>query len=334
MSEAFIKAISYYLPEKVVSNEDLVACFPEWTVDKIAGKIGVSERHVAAENETAGDMAVKAAEKLFDEHNIDRGTIDFLILCTQSPDYFLPSTACVIQEKLGLSTNCGAFDIDLGCSGYEYGLATAKGFIVAGIAKNILLLTAETYNKHLHPKDKGNRTIFGDGAAATLVSTDGFGRIGEFSLGTDGRGATGLIHKSGAWRHQAAVNDLAFDDNGNPFSSDYLFMDGKAIFDFTADVVPAMVDDVLSKNGLTQNDIDLFIFHQANKFMINYLRKLIGIERSKFFIYLDKVGNTVSSTIPIAMKEAAKEGQLRGKILLAGFGVGFSYGAVVVECTI
>lgn len=328
--EAYIKATSYYLPEKVLTNEDLVKEFPEWTVDKIAGKIGVSSRHISAEDETAGDMAIKAAEKLFSEGEVKREEIDLIILCTQSPDYFLPSTACVIQDRLGLSTSCGAFDIDLGCSGYEYGLATAKGFIVAGIARNVLLLTAETYTKHLHPKDKGNRTIFGDGASATVVSTDGFARIGEFSLGTDGRGAKDLIHVSGGWRRNKPLNDLTFDENQNPHSSDYLFMDGKAIFDFTADAVPVMVADVLKKNNLTLDDVDLVVFHQANKYMINYLRKLIGIDKEKFYICLDTVGNTVSSTIPIALCEARKEGKLKGKVLLAGFGVGFSYGATVI----
>ena len=331
--EAYIKAISYYLPEKVITNEDLVKEFPEWTVDKIAGKIGVSSRHISDEDETAGDMAIKAAKKLFSEGEVQKEDIDFVILCTQSPDYFLPSTACVIQDRLGLGTSCGAFDIDLGCSGYEYGLATAKGFIVAGIAKNILLLTSETYTKHLHPKDKGNRTIFGDGASATVVSTEGFAKIGEFSLGTDGRGAKDLIHVSGGWRNNKSLNDLTFDENQNPHSSDYLFMDGKAIFDFTADAVPVMVDDVLKKNGLSLDDTDLVVFHQANKYMINYLRKLIGIDKEKFYICLDTVGNTVSSTIPIALCEAKKEGKLKGKVLLAGFGVGFSYGAVVIDVT-
>lgn len=329
--EAYIKAISYYLPEKVLTNEDLVKEFPEWTVDKIAGKIGVSSRHISADNETAGDMAIQAAEKLFAEGEVRKEDIEFIVLCTQSPDYFLPSTACMIQDRLGLSTSCGAFDIDLGCSGYEYGLATAKGFIVAGIAKNILLLTAETYTKHLHPKDKGNRTIFGDGASATVISTEGFAKIGEFSLGTDGRGAKDLIHVSGGWRNNKPLDDLEFDENHNPHSSDYLFMDGKAIFDFTADAVPVMVEDVLKKNNLTLAETDLFVFHQANKYMINYLRKLIGIDKDKFYICLDTVGNTVSSTIPIALCEARKEGKLQGKVLLAGFGVGFSYGAVVIN---
>jgi len=330
MIEAFIKAISYYLPEKVVTNEALTEEFPEWTVDKIAGKVGVSERHIAAEDETAGDMAVKAAEKLFEEHRIEKSEVDFIILCTQSPDYFLPTTACIIQEKLGIPTQCGAFDINLGCSGYEYVLAVAKGLLFASIAKNILLLTSETYSKHLHPRDKGNKTIFGDGASATIVSIEGFAKIGEFSLGTDGKGAESLIHKTGAWRQYKPANDLTFDENQNPHSSDYLFMDGKAIFDFTADAVPIMVEDVLKKNGLALDQTDLVVFHQANKYMINYLRKLMEIDKDKFYVYLDKVGNTVSSTIPIALCEAQKEGKLQGKVLIAGFGVGFSYGATIL----
>lgn len=328
---AFIKAISYYLPQQIVTNEELIKDFPEWTVEKVAGKVGVSERHISAEDETAGDMAVKAAEKLFEEHGIERNTIDFVLLCTQSSDYFLPSTACLIQDKLGLPTSCGAFDFNLGCSGYEYGLAVAKGLICGGVAKNILLLTAETYNKYLHPRDKGNKTIFGDGASATLVSTEGFAEIGEFVLGTDGRGAEGLIVKTGASRMKNTLNDVSFDENGNPHSSDHLFMDGKAIFDFTVQAVPPMINEVLSKNGLTKEDVDLFVFHQANKYMINFLRKLIAIDKEKFYVFLEKVGNTVSSTIPIALCEAQKEGRLHGNILLAGFGVGFSWGGCVIK---
>lgn len=329
--EAFIKAITYYLPDKVVTNELLVKEFPEWSVEKIAKKVGIEERHIAADDETAGDMAYKVAEKLIAENGIDKETIDFVILCTQSPDYFMPTTACIIQSRLGLSTGCGAFDFNLGCSGYEYGLAVAKGLIVAEIAKNILLLTAETYTKHLHPKDKGNRTIFGDAASATLISTTGFARIGEFVLGTDGSGFDCLIRKTGGMRHIQALNDCRQDENGNPLSSDYLFMDGKAIFDFTSDIVPPIVEDTLRKNGLSKGDIDLFVFHQANKYMINYLRKLMEIDKEKFYVYMENVGNTVSSTIPIALCEARQEGRLKGNIVLAGFGVGLSYGATVIS---
>lgn len=329
--KAYIKAISYALPNKIVTNDDLVKEFPEWTVEKIAGKVGVEERHVAADNETAADLAVLAAEKLFTEHNIDKNSIDFILFCTQSPDYFLPTSACVIQNTLGLRTNIGALDFNLGCSGFVYGLSLAKGLIFANIAQNILLITSETYNKHIHPNDKGNRTIFGDAAAATLISTEGFAEIGEFSLGTDGKGAENLIVKKGGLRQSQPLNDLKVDENGNPKSSDYLFMDGGEIFNFTSDAVPILVEKVLEINRLKMEDVNLFVFHQANKYMMNYLRKLIGIEIENFYIYLEKVGNTVSSTIPIALYHAKNDEKLQGNILLAGFGVGYSWGGVTLK---
>lgn len=331
--KTFIKAISYYLPAKLVTNEDLVKDFPEWTVEKVADKVGVNQRHIVGENETASDMATQAAEKLFAEHAIDRSTIDFVLLCTQSPDYFLPTSSCLIQNRLGLSTSCGALDFNLGCSGFIYGLSLAKGLIVANIARNVLLLTAETYSKHIHPKDKGNRTIFGDASAATLISTDGFAAIEDFSLGTDGRGAENLMVKKGGLRQPNAQNDLTFDESGNPSSSDYLYMNGAEIFNFTSEAVPILVDQVLAKNVLTKDNIQLFVFHQANKYMMNYLRKLIDIEAERFYYCLEKVGNTVSSTIPIALYEAQKEDRIQkgSKVLLAGFGVGYSWGGTVLK---
>lgn len=329
--EAYIKAISYYLPDTVLSNEELIKAFPEWTVDKIANKVGIKERHVASKEEAVSDLAVNAALRLFEETGIERNDIDFVLLCTQSPDYFLPSTACIVQERLGLSTHTGALDFNLGCSGYIYGLSLAKGLIAGGIAKNVLLLTAEMYTKHLHPRDKGNRTIFGDAATASVISTEGYAQIGNFSLGTDGKGAENLIVKTGALKHKDKVNDLQFDENGNPLSSDYLYMNGTEIFNFTLDAVPPLVCETLQKNNLEMTNVDLFVFHQANKYMINFLRKKLKIEEDKFYVYLETVGNTVSSTIPIALCEAKKEERLIGKILLAGFGVGYSWGGVILN---
>ena len=225
----FIKAISYYLPSQVLSNEELIKEFPEWSVEKVAKKVGVNQRHIAADEETAGDMAYKAAQKLFDEYNISPQTIDFVLFCTQSPDYFLPSTACILQHKLGIPTSAGAFDYDLGCSGCVYGMAVAKGLIAAGIAKNILLLTAETYTKYLHPKDKGNRSIFGDGAAACLISTEGFAEIGGFIVGTNGSGYDNLILKTGAARQKECTSIETVDDNGNVRRDDYFYMNGGEI---------------------------------------------------------------------------------------------------------
>jgi 3-oxoacyl-[acyl-carrier-protein] synthase-3 len=328
--KAYINALAYYLPEKILTNEKLVQEFPEWTVEKIASKVGVNQRHLSDSTETAMDMGVKAAQNLFDEYKINKSEIDFLLFCTQSPDYFLPTSACLIQKQLGLKTTCGALDFNLGCSGYIYGLSLAKGLIFGNIAKNVLLITSETYSKHIHPKDKGNRTIFGDAASATLISSKGFAAIENFSLGTDGNGANNLIIKTGGMRHKSYLNDVSYDDDNNLISSDFLYMNGNEIFNFTADAVPLLVNDVLKNNKLHQEDIDLFIFHQANKYMINYLRKLININKDKFFIYLENVGNTVSSTIPIALYEANKINKLRGNVLLAGFGVGYSWGGVLL----
>ena len=256
---AYIKDIADYLPKRIVTNEELIKEFPEWSVDKIADKVGVLERHVALPNETATDMAVKAAEALFAKGIAQKTEIDFVLLCTQSPDYFLPSSACISQNRWGLSSSCGALDFNLGCSGYEYGLALAKGLIFGGISKNVLLLTAETYNKYLHPRDKGNRTIFGDGASATVLSDNGFAEIGHFNLGTDGSVAKDLIVKTGASRQPEKCDDLYFDEGGNPHSSDFLFMDGSEIFMFTLVKVPKMIKAVLAANELQKDDIDLFV---------------------------------------------------------------------------
>lgn len=328
--KAYIKDIAYYLPANVLTNEQIAAAFPEWSAEKVASKVGITERHIAAPDETATDMAEKAANLLFAQ-GIDKSQIDFVLLCTQSPDYFLPSSACILQDRLGLSKNCGAFDFNLGCSGYEYGLAVAKGLIAANIAKNILLLTAETYTKYLHEQDKGNRTIFGDGASATLVSTEGFAEIGEVVVGTDGSGAENLIVRSLGSRHKDLMNNAQVDEDGNIVSGDHLYMHGGNVFNFTADVVPPMVEELLEKSHLKQDEVDLWVFHQANKYMINYLRKLLDIDKDKFYIYMQTVGNTVSSTIPIALCEARKEDKLYGNILLAGFGVGLSWGGVMLK---
>ena len=331
MKKAYIKAISYYLPERIVSNSDLVKDFPEWSIDKIAAKVGISERHVVGDDECASDLAYHAAKKMFDEHSIDPANIDFILLCTQSPDYLLPTTACILQNRLGIPTNTGALDFNLACSGYIYGLSLAKGLICADIATNILLLTAETYTKHIHPKDKGNRTIFGDGATASLISTDGFAEIKNFSLGTDGRGAENLMIKTKGARYPNILNDIKFDNEGNPTSSDHLYMNGPEIFNFTLENVPLLVADTLKKNELNQSDIKLFVFHQANKYMMNFLRKKIKIEEELFYYCLERFGNTVSSTIPIALCEAQKENKLSDNVLLAGFGVGYSWIGVVLK---
>lgn len=330
---AKIRCISTYLPEKIISNKSINEKFPEWSAEKISSKTGIFNRREADKSELTSDMAVKASFNLFQEYNLSRDEIDFLLLCTQSPDYFLPTTACIVQDRLGLKKDCGALDFNLGCSGYVYGLALAEGLIMSGIAKNILLVTSEAYTKYIHALDKSNKTIFGDAATATLISTFGVCTIEKFSLGTDGRGAENLIVKNGAMKNNKRDGKDVYEAGVFLKNDNNLFMDGKEIFQFTTKAVPELVQNTLTANSLSLEKIDLFIFHQANKFMLDYIRRKLKISEEKFYIYLEDVGNTVSSTIPIALKAAINEGKIQKgmTILIVGFGVGYSYGATVLK---
>jgi 3-oxoacyl-[acyl-carrier-protein] synthase-3 len=331
--KVFIKAISYYLPERILTNQELTQRFPEWTVEKVASKIGIDQRHIAAEDEFVSDMAVKAAKKLFLEHQITPQDIDFILLCTQSPDYFLPTTACLVQDRLNIPTSAGALDFNLGCSGYIYGLALAKGLLAGGIAKNVLLLTSEVYSKHIHEADKGNATIFGDAASATLIASSGFAEIQQFDLGTDGAGGKNLIVKQGALKHPNRSFEEVVLDDGSVQRPAHLYMNGSEIFNFTIDRIPGLVARTLELNNLQKEDIRLFVFHQANKFMLNHLRMKMGIDSERFYVHMKNCGNTVSATIPIALIEAINEGITKenDEVLLAGFGVGYSWGACTIK---
>lgn len=330
MYSAKITSIAYHLPETTLDNDALAQMFPDWTAQKILDKTGISQRHIAADDETAADLAWHAAEKLFASTHIERSSIDFLILCTQAPDYVLPTSACLLQHRLNLPTSCGALDINLGCSGYVYGLALAKGLIESGIRKNVLLLTADTYSKLINARDRSVRTLFGDGAAATLVAgAAGPAALGPFVLGTDGSGAQNLIVPAGGTRlpRSAATALEAEDTSGNLRSPNQLFMDGAQIMQFTLSSVPRVMREVLTSANKTLDDIDHVIFHQANQFMLEALRKKLKIPPEKFIVELDAVGNTVSSTIPITIARARSSGRIRlgDTALLLGFGVGYSW---------
>lgn len=320
-----VSKIEYYLPEHILTNEDLEKEFPEWSSDRIQEKIGIRQRHISSDSETVLELAVKSSEKLFE--NYDRNKVDFILFCTQSPDYFLPTTACILQDRLGLRRNIGATDFNLGCSGFIYGLAFAKGLVAAGIAKSILLITSETYTKHINPKDKANRSIFGDASASVIVEKDENARGYQFCLGTDGSGAENLIVKKGAFKTDFEPN------SENEFLPENLYMNGPEIFNFTIENIPGLVKETLETNGLAMEDIDHFVFHQANSFMLNYLRKKIKIPAEKFYVEMENTGNTVSATIPIALKSMMDKGILKEgeKVLMAGFGVGYSWGATVLE---
>lgn len=323
--KTFIKALNYYLPIDTLSNEDINILHPDWAIDKIMSKTGIKNRHIAGKTEFASDMGIKVAEQLFENNSIKPDSIDFILYCTQSPDYILPTTACIIQDKLGIPKSAGALDFNLGCSGYIYGLALAKGLISTGIAKNILFITSETYSKYIQPSDKSNKTIFGDGSSATILSNEGFAEILDFSLGTDGSGAKNLIIEEGGSRFPKSIE--------NKNNKSFLFMNGPEIFSFTSKAVPKLVYETLLKNSFQLENIDLFVFHQANKFMLEHLRKKIEIDEDKFYIHLEDCGNTVSSTIPIALKEAIKNNRISKNmnVLLAGFGVGYSWGGVILK---
>jgi len=334
---AQIKAIAHAFPGTRVGNEALAAVFPEWSADKIFEKTGISNRYVAAPGECASDLGVQACERLFESGAVARADVDFLLLCTQSPDHLLPTTACLMQERLGLPTHCGALDFNLGCSGFIYGLGLAKGLLETGQASNVLLVTAETYSKHIHPGDKSVRTLFGDAAAATLLSREERPApgVGPFVYGTDGRGGANLIVPTGGMRtpRTAASAQVETDDQGSTRSQDNLFMNGPEIFTFTLREVPALIAEILRKAGRTLDDIDHFVFHQANQFMLESLRRKIKIPREKFIIDFASCGNTVSSTIPIVLERMIENRQAAPGTcsLLVGFGVGYSWGATLVQ---
>jgi 3-oxoacyl-[acyl-carrier-protein] synthase-3 len=332
---AVISAIEYELPAGVLTNADLCEDFPDWAPEKIAEKTGIETRHIVADDETAADLAVRAAQKLFARRAIDPATIDFIILCTQSPDYFLPTSACLIQARLGIPTTAGAFDFNLGCSGFVYGLGLCKGLIETGQASRVLLLTADTYSKFMNRRDRSVRTIFGDAAAATLVEAQETPEaIGPFDYGTDGRGAENLIVRTGGLRAlKRGGGEEECDDAGNWRSTDDLFMNGPEIFNFTLKSVPRTVQALLEKAGRSIDDVDAFVFHQANRYMLEHLRKKLKLDVAKFVIEMEHCGNTVSSTIPIALVHAVEHGQVRpGQlVMLVGFGVGYSWASCLIR---
>ncbi len=323
MKFAAIGPIAVHLPEKVEDNDLLSAQFPKWDMPLIFAKTGVRQRHIAGPDECASDLGVAAAERLFAEHNIDRSTIDFLLFCTQTPDYVLPTTACLMQDRLRLPTSIGALDFNLGCSGFVYGLSLADGMIRSGTARRVLLITAETYSKYIDPTDRSLRTIFGDGAAATLVEASDQPSLGGFVFGTDGRGAdTLLVTEGGARPKEHAIQPR----KRKRWPSD-LYMDGPELVKFSLEVVPPLVEKVLAAARWKRDDIDMYLLHQATTFMLDHLRDRLSLDREHTPEALELYGNTVSSTIPILIRDLRQSGRLRpGKqTMMIGFGVGLSW---------
>lgn len=350
-----IVGIDYALPERIVTNEE-VAKNSKWTADEIYIKLGIKERHVVSENETASDLAFLAARQTLDKFGVAADQIDLLIFCSQCPDYALPTSACLLQNRLGISTRCAAFDFNLGCSGYVYGLAIASSMMRTGCASKALLLTGETYSKYLSPDDFSVKSIFGDAGTATILEMAGLEAagveaagleaagleaegleaegdasfVGPFTLCSDGSGGKRLVVGGSGGRKMENDPTLALAPEGE---KNFLFMDGPEIFAFTTRVVPPMVKQFLRENDWTWDDFDWVVFHQANKFILDYLRNACRIPAEKFVYGVENVGNTVSNTIPIALAELGKVGRLRRgqRILAVGFGVGYSWGCCAIR---
>lgn len=328
--------IAAFLPEGRLDNSTLEALYPAWPASKIYEKTGIHSRAVAGPDETAGDLAFGAAQNLFAQGQVSPADVDFIILCTQAPDYVLPTTACVLQHRLGIPTSAGALDVNLGCSGYVYCLSLAKGLIESGAARCVLLLTADTYSKYIHPLDKSVRTLFGDGATASvLVASDRApSSIGPFVFGTDGSGAEQLIVPAGGFRRPRSAETATEirDSSDNVRTAEHLYMNGAEVMAFTLREVPRAAENVLAKAGLAREDIDYFVLHQANRFMLEALRKKLKVPSEQLPIHLESVGNTVSSTIPLTLHAMKCAGQLvdRKQLMLIGFGVGLSWAACIL----
>lgn len=335
-SQAKILGVASYLPSGRLTNEQLAIDYPNWSVEKIFEKTGIKSRPIAETNDTCSSMAVKASVNLFNKLNISADDIDYILLCTQSPDYKLPTTACIVQQQLGIPTTSGALDFNLGCSGYVYGLSLAKGLIETEQCKNVLLVTSELYSRYINKNDKSVRTLFGDSATATLISacTSNNAQIGPFVFGSDGNGAENLIVPHGG--STSPITNYSFleesDSSDNVRSKSNLYMNGAEILTFTLKSVPKLVSALLDKSNIGRDQIDKVVFHQANKFMLEKLRKKTKFTTEQFLLSYEEYGNTVSSTIPLGLELAEKQGKLhKGDIvLLCGFGVGYSWAGSIV----
>jgi len=329
---AHIKAISYYLPEKILTNEELSVIFPQYTPEEIYKRTGVLERHISGDSELPSDMAIHAFDKLISEHGIKPEEIDFLIFCSMIPDRMGPATSSILQEKLQLPKHSGGIDLPMGCSGYVYALALANSLIVAGTATNVLILAGDCTTKTVEESDHTFRFILGDAMSASVISRSPDNQIGAFLFGTDGSGADALIIR-GENAKEKVNAELKHDSSLNktmPFGKFY--MDGTGVLSLTLKNIPPMINEMLVKEGLSIDDIDMFVFHQAGSFMLEKLRKKLEIPTEKFFSNNETKGNTSSATIPIALYDALKAGSIKkgSKVLLAGYGIGFSWGCTIV----
>lgn len=331
-----IVATTFSLPDQTLTYEELETRFGPDVMRKVFAGSGIRNRRVAPGDVCGSDLAYDAACRLIEEQQIDRSGVDLLVFCTQSPDYVLPSTACVLHHRLGLKRDCASFDINLGCSQYVYALAVVHGLISSGVASRALVLTGDTMSRTLHPMDRSVVPLLGDAGSASLVSQvpDGQGFLG-FELGTDGSGYEYLMVPAGGFRMPLSPETAReeTDADGNVRSRQHLYMNGAAIFHFAISVVPGAVQRLLARAGMTVDDVDLFLFHQANKYMLDYLLRKLKVPSEKAHFYLEDIGNTSGSSVPIVLTDAWRVGRVKpgALVLMVGFGVGLSWAATLVR---
>lgn len=336
MRRACIQDISVCLPENRVTNEQIHREHPEWRIASILKRTGVENRHIAAKDETALDLGYRASLQLFEKHPARRDEVDTIIFCTQSADYLIPPNSCLLHNKLQLPEHVAVFDINHACSGFIYTLGIAHSLIQSQAAKNVLVVTADTYSKYINVNDRSTRVLFGDGGAASWVSgnENGQGVLG-LSYGTSGENYDKFIVPAGGCRipKSAATGEAIADNNGNLRSQENIHMAGIDILVFVNDKIPDHVREFLAKHDLTVEDIDLFVFHQASLIVLETLARSLDIEMEIVFRNLGSVGNTVSASIPIALNDALQEGKIKpgDKVLICGFGAGLSWGSALLQ---
>lgn len=327
---------AYYLPEHAVTNQQLHEENPTWNIHQLEKTAGVVKRHIAGDDETALDLSLRACKKLFSLNPEAQNQIDGIIFCTQSEDYIMPPNSCILHKMLDLPERVFVFDFNLACSGHIYGIALAQGLIFSGIAKTILLVNADTYSKYIHKQDRSARVLFGDGAAASLITiSDSTQGIIDIQCATSGKGYDKFIIPAGGCRTPKSKDTSVplRDDSGNIRTLEHIHMDGMGILAFVNSKVSQQIRNILKHNKLTINDIDLFVFHQASKVALDSLTRILQIEPEKVFLNLREVGNTVSASIPIALRDALDRGMIvRGdKVIASGFGVGLSWATAIIE---
>jgi 3-oxoacyl-[acyl-carrier-protein] synthase-3 len=315
-----INKVTYYLPENTVDCFELDKEKPEWKISEKFAKTGVRYLHHAAADETTLDMACKAAEKALE--NIEE-LPDTIIVCTQTPDRLLPHCAAMLQDRLGLPKSTLCFDLNLGCSGYGYGLGTAYSYLESGLSKRVLLVTVDNYSKVVSPDDSKCYILFSDGASATIIDRPKQKPI--FRFGTDGARSEAIVCKN------SGISVVTDHTEDTTIAKPLFEMDGYGVFLFTLGTIPTEITKLLKTADLNLDDIDLFVFHQASRFVLESIGNKLQIPKEKLIIDLEEVGNTTSSSIPIALKRAEESGKLKrgNKVLTFGFGIGLSWSGAI-----